>query len=182
MKPSTAKFTTRFITHAVIPLCIILPLIFLSSSAVMAQNNPPARTNVIVSGRVTNAKGEPFQGVSIKVKGSNRGAVTNADGRFTIAVSNGKATLTFSHVGFGEQEISVNDRRSLDVVMNEQASSLNDVIVVAYGKQKQITVTGAVSTVAGKELVSTSVANISNMLVGNAPGLSGLQTSGEPWS
>jgi TonB-linked SusC/RagA family outer membrane protein len=162
-------------------LFLLASLLTFIYQIVSAQDNRvPQAPRIVITGRITNEKGESFGRVSVKAKGAAGGAVSNTDGRYTITVANERAVLIFTHVGFGEQQMVIGSRRTLDVIMKEQAAALNDVVVVAYGKQKQATVTGAVAVVAGKDLVATSVANVSSMLVGNAPGLSGLQSSGEP--
>lgn len=150
-------------------LCILL--LFAGGQSLLAQQ----RT---IQGIVSDDKGQPLIGVSVKVKGTTAGVSTGPDGKFTLRVPSAGAMLTFSYVGFTMQERPAS--QNMRVIMKEQSSSLQEVVVVAFGTQKQATVTGSVSTVGGKELVSTSVSNVTNMLVGNTPGLSGLQTSGEP--
>ncbi|WP_276485632.1 SusC/RagA family TonB-linked outer membrane protein [Paraflavitalea pollutisoli] len=145
-----------------------------------AQNNGTPSSHIVVAGRVTDDRGNPFAGVSVNIKNTQEGTVTDANGRFSLNVPGERSVLVFSHVGFAPQERMPGTARNLNIEMKEEGVALGDVVVVAYGKQKKATVTGAVSTVSGKELVGTSVSNISNMLIGNAPGLSGLQTSGEP--
>jgi TonB-linked SusC/RagA family outer membrane protein len=131
-----------------------------------------------ITGTVRDEKGIALPGVTVSLKGSLTGTQTGADGGFTLTVPL-PATLTFSFVGYATQELAASSG-TLNVVLKEQVGSLNEVVVVAFGKQKQATVTGSVSSIGGKELVSTSVSNVSNMLVGNIPGLSGVQASGEP--
>ena len=132
-----------------------------------------------VSGVVRDELGEPLANVSVTVKGSTVGVVTNEDGMYTInAPSN--AVLIFSSVGYFAQEISINGRGAIDVVLSTTSTSMDDVVVVAFGRQKKATVTGAIAQIKGEELVAMSVSNVSNMLIGNAPGISGLQVSGEP--
>jgi TonB-linked SusC/RagA family outer membrane protein len=159
-------------------ILVFLLLLTIGCIRLGAQDNKPA--TIVVTGKVTNEKGEPFSGVSINVKGSSVGTASQADGTYSIRVTSQRAILVFTHVGFGTQQMIVGAKTTLNISLKEEGISLGDVVVVAYGRQKKATVTGAVSTVSGKELVGTSVSNVSNMLVGNAPGLSGLQTSGEP--
>lgn len=148
-------------------------LIFLClTSMVFAQQKQ-------VAGIVVDEKGMPIPGVSVLVKGTQKGTSTDGDGKFTIPITDSSAILVFSSVGFKQLEKSASS--SLKVVMKEDVSLLNEVVVQGFGtKQKKITVTGSVSEIKGSDLVSTSVSNISNMLIGNAPGITGLQQSGEP--
>src|SRR6218665_2369494 len=128
---------------------------------------------VTVTGRVTNEKGEPFAGVNIAVKNTSTGVVSGTDGNYSVHVAGTGAVLVFSHIGYAPQEIPAGNQRLINIAMIEQSGALTDVVVVAFAKQKAATVTG-------KDLVSISVSNVSNMLIGNAPGISGLQSSGEP--
>jgi TonB-linked SusC/RagA family outer membrane protein len=132
-----------------------------------------------VKGVVRDEKGAELPGVSVKIKGANNGVITDGRGNFAITVPNDNTTLTFSYLGFLTQD-QVANRNELSIVLRESVNALQDVVVVAFARQKQATVTGSVSSIAGKDLVATSVSNVTNMLVGNTPGLSGLQTSGEP--
>lgn len=137
-------------------------------------------TGVVVTGKITNERGEPSQGVSVNVKGTRTGVTTNANGQYRITVPNEKSILVFSSVGFAEQSLTVGSNHVHDIVLKDAAANLTDVVVVGYAKQKAVTVTGSVSSVSSRDLVSTSMANVSNMLIGNASGVSGLQASGEP--
>jgi TonB-linked SusC/RagA family outer membrane protein len=135
----------------------------------------------IVKGTITDEAGKPLQGVSVTVKNSKQQTITNQSGTFSINLPAAIQTLVLSFTGMETKEVTVSTAQvNVSVTLKLATSALEDVVVIAYGKQKQATVTGAISTVSGKELVATSVSNISNMLVGNAPGVNGLQTSGEP--
>ncbi|MGH7238399.1 MAG: TonB-dependent receptor plug domain-containing protein, partial [Candidatus Saccharimonadales bacterium] len=132
-----------------------------------------------VKGTVVDEKGMVMLGVTVKLKGTNMGTQTGLDGKFSLDVPSENSVLVFSFIGYNTQELAAN-LLVQSVVMVPQTGSLNEVVILAFGTQKKINVTGAVSTVSGKELVSTPVANISNALVGSTPGISAMQTSGEP--
>lgn len=152
----------------------LLFLFLISSINLMAQEK-------IVKGSVTDDNGLPLQGVTVTVKGTKLQTITNSLGNFSLKVSLAEPTFVFTYTGRETREIKLSPQQSsITVAMKLSTSSLEDVVVVGYGKQKQATVTGSISTVSGKELTSISVSNVSNMLVGNAPGVNGLQTSGEP--
>ncbi len=144
------------------------------------ENQQKIKPGIVIKGKIVNEKGIALQSVSVSIKGAVMGALTDADGRFSLSVPNASTILTISSVGYETVEQVVGNNNVITVVLKELTVSLNDVVVVGFGKQTRATVTGAVSTVSGKELVGTSVSNVSNMLVGNAPGVNGLQTSGEP--
>ena len=106
---------------------------------------PPA--DISLSGRVTNAKKEPLDGVSVTVKGTQIGTTTNADGRFLLSVPSANVELVFSFVGYATQTVKAGSRTVFEIVLEEMVSDLSDVVVVGYGTQKKVNLTGAVSSV-----------------------------------
>lgn len=135
---------------------------------------------VKITGKVVSEKAEPLKGVSVVEKGTNNGTVTGDDGGYTLQVTNPNATLVFSYVGFGTKELALKGRATADMVLQTTDNSLKDIIVVGYGTQKKVTVTGAVATVKGSELEKSPTVNLSNSLVGRLPGVYAVQSSGEP--
>jgi len=109
-----------------------------SSASTVRQTNS-------VTGTVTDANGESLPGVNVVIKGSTAGVVTNVSGQFSINVPDKEAVLVFSSVGFATQEVMVGDRTSIEVSLSESAQEIEEVVVVAYGVQKKVSVTGAVS-------------------------------------
>lgn len=133
-----------------------------------------------ISGLVREADGTPIMGASIFVKGTKIGTVTNIRGEFSLDVP-ANSTVLVSYLGFTTREVSVKGSSNLKITLNEdEAQSLNEVVVIGYGTQKKATVTGAIASVTTKDLVQTPQANISNMLVGKMPGLIAMQRSGAP--
>jgi TonB-dependent starch-binding outer membrane protein SusC len=140
-----------------------------------------AETIQEIKGQVTDDKGNPLPGVSIVVKGTAAGTNTDMNGNFTITVPEGKTILVVSSVGFQTQEINIAGKTSLAIVMAVGASGqLSDIVVVGYGTQKKVTVTGAVAQVKGTELAKSPSVNLSNALAGRLPGVTAIQSSGEP--
>ena len=132
-------------------------------------------------GQVTDDKGNPLPGVSVVVKGTSTGTNTDMNGNFTITVPEGKTILVVSSVGFQTQEVDIAGKTSLAIVMAVGASGqLSDIVVVGYGTQKKVTVTGAVAQVKGAELAKSPSVNLSNALAGRLPGVTAIQSSGEP--
>lgn len=154
---------------------ILLFLPFLPGARLYAQNSQ----DVTVTGQVKDKNGELIPAVSVSVKGTSTGTSTDANGRFSLRIPDKNSVLVFRHVSYRPLEYTPGDKVQLNIVLEDLSIGLEDVVVVAYGKQKKVTVTGSVAAISGKNLVSTPVTNVSNMLVGNAPGLSGLQSSGE---
>ena len=133
-----------------------------------------------VSGKITDDKGAALANVSVVIKGTTQGTTTNATGDFTLTVPNNKAVLVISYVGFQTKEITVGSQSQINVSMSTDAGQLSDVVVVGYGTQKKVTVTGAVATVKGAELQKSPAVNLSNSLAGRMPGVVATNTSGEP--
>lgn len=132
-----------------------------------------------VKGTVTDSNQEPLVGVTVTLKGQQAGAVTDIDGNYKINVTDANALLVFTYVGCETQVVKLKGRNIVNVVMQEDASQLSEVVVVGYGTQKKVNLTGAVSQVTvDKDLTSRSVANVSSALSGLMPGLSVTQSTG----
>ena len=132
-----------------------------------------------VTGTVNNENGAPLSGVSVIVKGSSSGTTTNDAGKFSIAVPAG-GTLIFSNVGFSNKEVSVKGRNSIDIQLSSSSKSLNDVVVVGYGTQRKVTLTGSVVSVKGDEIVKSPAINVASSLAGRLPGVIINSPTGEP--
>ncbi|GGA83390.1 SusC/RagA family TonB-linked outer membrane protein [Puia dinghuensis] len=145
----------------------------LFSMVVFGQGGNP------VTGAVLDEKGVPLQGVSVTVKGTTYGTVTDSSGRFTIRVAKG-GTLVFSYIRYSTQEVLITNERTLSLTMSPTTTSMNDVVVVGYGTQRKATLTGSVAQISGAEIVTTKNENIENMLTGKVPGLQILQNTAEP--
>ena len=133
-----------------------------------------------VKGRVKDDGGQGLPGVSVVVKGTTAGTVTDVEGNYTVSVPDANGTLVFSFIGYLTQEIPLGNKTTLDVTLGTDVKSLNEVIVVGYGTAKKATVTGSVVAVKGAELEKSPTANLSNSLGGRLPGVSAVQQSGEP--
>ncbi|CAN5473935.1 TonB-dependent receptor [soil metagenome] len=134
-----------------------------------------------VTGKVTDDKGTALAGVSVLLKGSKKGVATDANGSFSISVPDDNAILVISYVGFQSQEIPVGSQTNITIALVAGGSEqLSDVVVVGYGTQKKVTVTGAVAQVKGSELAKSSNLNLSNSLAGRLPGITAVNSSGEP--
>ena len=134
--------------------------------------------NISVQGTVTDENGESMIGVSVLVKGTTTGAITDLDGNFTLSVPSG-STLVFSYIGYKSQEEKVTGS-ILKVTMTPDNEMLDEVVVIAYGQQKKVTVTGSISNVNSKELLKSPSASLGNAISGKLPGLSTVQYSGLP--
>jgi TonB-linked SusC/RagA family outer membrane protein len=133
-----------------------------------------------ISGVVTDEKGETLPGVSVTLKGTTTGVITDINGKFTLNVPDASATLVFTYIGYTRQEVPVNGQTIINVKLEADAKSLNEVVVVGYGTQKKATLTGSISQVKGAELVKSPAPNLSNALAGRIPGVIVNNRSGEP--
>lgn len=139
---------------------------------------------ITVSGTVTaSSDGQPLPGVTIlDTNDSTIGTISDFDGNYTISGVQGTTSLRFSSIGFKTVVVAVNNQTTINVSMEEDLASLDEVVVVGYGTQKKATVTGAVAAVKGEILETAPTISVSNSLSGRLPGLVVIQTSGEPGS
>ncbi len=151
---------------------LTLSLFVLCTTVVFAQQKP-------IKGTVVDATGEPLIGVNVSVKGTTIGIITDIDGKYTLEVPT-NATLVFSYIGYRTQELSVGNQSTINITMQEDTQKLEEVVVVGYGTQKKVTVTGSVASVSGEELKASPTTNLSNGMVGRMPGVIGFQKSDEP--
>jgi len=135
--------------------------------------------DIIVKGQVTDISGAGLPGVSVKVKNTQLGTSTDQAGRYTLKVPE-NSTLVFSFMGYVNQEIVVTGQPVINVKLLENSQALSEIVVVGYGTQKKAVVSGAVAAVKGSELAKTPSANLSNSLAGRLPGVTAMQSSGEP--
>lgn len=133
-----------------------------------------------VSGIVTDESGEPIIGVSVLVKGTTNGSITDINGNFSISAAPGNVLL-LKYLGYKDLEIKVTSQASrIRAVMEEDTQNLDEVVVVGYGTQKKVNLTGAVSAVTGEEIAKRPVANTSTMLQGQMPGVRITSDKGQP--
>jgi len=150
----------------------LLVLLLLLPGQIFAQN-------LRVQGRVLDELGEGLIGAGVVIQGTTTGTVTDFDGNFVLPSVPRGATLEISCIGYSTQLIQVTGQ-SITVTMEPDSHSLDEAVVVAYGQQKKVTITGAVSAVSGEGLLKAPVANVANALQGNLPGVSAVQASGMP--
>lgn len=174
LKPKMKQKTIKQRSASGLPF--LLMLVFLSFSAfnVVAQES--------ISGVVKDVGGMPLPGVTVIQKGTTRGAVTDFDGNYSLTLTSGNKTLVFSYIGFKTIEMPVSGKTSINIVLQEDIASLDEVIVVGYGTQKKESVVGAISQIKGEDLqrLNSGITNVQEALQGNLPGLVAIQGSGVP--
>ncbi|GAA4317628.1 TonB-dependent receptor [Mucilaginibacter gynuensis] len=133
-----------------------------------------------VKGTVTDEKGSPLPGVSVSVKGTTNGTMSDVKGEYSIRVAGESDVLVFSSVGYVTQEVTVSAKTTINIQLQPDSKSLNEVVVVGYGTQKKATVTGSISQVKGADLVKSPQPNLSNSLAGRFSGVVINNRGGEP--
>ncbi|GAA4441554.1 TonB-dependent receptor [Ravibacter arvi] len=144
------------------------------------DNTSSVKTATEVNGVVVDEKNEPLIGVSILVKGTQLGTTTDINGRFSLNVTGQNPVLVLSFVGFVTQEVEVGTKTELSITLQADNRTLEELVVVGYGTQKKVNLTGAVQNVKGEDLVRRNATNTSNALQGLVPGVSVTQSSGRP--
>lgn len=153
--------------------CAFLWLCLLLSPTVWAQQQQ-------VTGKINDKDGTPIAGASITVKGTSRGTLTDPQGQFTIAVSQGEV-LVFKHVGYGEQEYAAGKVPAI-ILLAPKAADLDDIVVIGYGTQKKSVTTGAISRVKATDLENMPINRVEDALQGRASGITIAANSGQPGS
>ena len=148
----------------------------LSMMPMLAQN----AQNVTVSGKVTDDKGEPLIGVSVGVKKTTTGVITDPDGSYSISVPDRDASLVFTYVGYVGQEIIVGNRRNINVTLEEDVQHIDEIVVVGYGTQRKKLITGATAQVSGNFLESMNTINALQAMQGQVAGVNITSVSGQP--
>ncbi len=135
--------------------------------------------DVAIKGKVTDDKGETIPGVSVTVKGTQRGTITNVDGSYSVNAAPG-ATLVFSFLGYMSQEVPVNNRSTIEVTLKTDTKALEEVVVVGYGTQRRVETTGSIASVKSDELTQLPVTNVAQGLQARVSGVQINQNTGAP--
>ncbi len=151
---------------------LFCPLLLLLSMGVFAQQ-------ISVAGKITDKKGEPIPGVTVTVKGTSKGANSQANGSFAITAERNDI-LVFSSVGFQRQETAINGRQVINIVLEDSQETLNDVVVIGYGTQRRRDITGSVGSVKGDVFKDQPITNPVAALQGRVAGVNVVESSGAP--
>jgi len=171
-------FSDTNINYAILDKKILLTIDPINDD--ITVNNPATQQNV-VTGTVKDAStGQEMPGVNIQVKGTTLGTISDIDGKYSLSVPDRNATLIFSFIGYVTQEVSLNGRTMVDIVLSAEVTGLEEVVVVGYGTTKKVNLTGSLSVVDTKTIQSISTPNIVSGLAGRMPGLRVLQRTSEP--
>lgn len=140
------------------------------------------QTNNVVTGTVKDASGVSMPGVSILEKGTSNGAVTDADGKFSISVRSAESVLVFSFIGYTSQEVKIGTQSLLSITLKDDLQNLSEVIVIGYGTQEKKDVTGSMATVKSEDFNRGVVNSPQDLIQGKVAGVNVVAQSGEPGS
>jgi len=172
----------RATLQEVLDLCFAdQPLSYKITNTTILISSKPVRkpVQITIAGKVTDTKGEPLPGVTVKEKGGQGSAITDGNGLYRINV-NDNAILIFSYIGFNTLEVRASGKTSVDAVMQDSNQGLNEVVVIGYGSREKKDVTGSVATITAAQVRDLPVASIDQKLVGQMPGVRISQTTGAP--
>ena len=177
-------FTNKDIVYAIEDRKILLKR---KETTIGVLSAPSSNVNVKsiqfqLSGSISDSEGQPLPGASIVEKGTSNGTQSDFDGNYTMEVANGNAVLIVSYIGYATKEISLNGQSVLDIVLEESAAGLEEVVVVGYGTMKKADLTGSVSQVKTETLEAVPVYNMEQALKVGAAGVRVSQNSGTPGS
>ncbi|WP_269237376.1 SusC/RagA family TonB-linked outer membrane protein [Flavobacterium flavigenum] len=146
----------------------------------LLTTNKASAQDLTVEGVVKDASGLTLPGVNVSEKGAKNGVSTDFDGKYKIKLSNSKAVLEFSFIGFTTQAVAVAGKKTINIVLAEEANSLNEVVVVGYSSVKKTDLTGAVASISGNDLKKVPVANVAEALTGRIAGVQVVSSEGSP--
>ena len=154
--------------------------IVLSEKTQEEKAKQAAKTSRQISGIVIDASGMPVIGAGVTIEGTKKGTVTDAEGRYSIEVASGNCTLEFSCLGYQTVRIDAGKRNTVDVTLNEDSQFLDEVVVVGYGTQKKVNLTGSVSMIDSEEISTRPISSVSSGLQGLLPGVTVTNPTGQP--
>ena len=163
-------------------VCLVLSLLTPGSSMMVIASDEIAIVqqtgNITVTGTVVDQTGEPVIGVNVLVKGSTNGTITDIDGKFSLKGVSPNSILTVSYIGYKTETVNLNGKKVLQIILKEDSEMLNEVVVVGYGTQKKVNMSGAVDAVSSKVLENRSLSNAGLGLQGAVPNLNITVTDG----
>jgi hypothetical protein len=161
------------VSYSIIDRKIILTPIDHSSSSQQQKS---------VSGKVTDSSGSPLPGVSVVVKGTTNGIITDTDGKYVLPNVPENATLQFSFVGMKGQDVAVSGKRTVNIKMEEDAIGIDEVVAIGYGTQRKENITGSMETASSEQIENKAIVSVGQALQGEVSGITIRQTDGKPGS
>ncbi len=175
-------FSDTNITYKIIDRQIVLRKRRMNNKVVPKTIEKKNYLQSSIQGTITDEKGQPLPGASIIEKGTTNGAQSDFDGNFSLLLVNQNATLVISYIGFATKEVVIDGQTNLAIALEEDTAGLDEVVVVGYGAQKKINLTGAIATTSGKVLENRAISNVLEGLQGTVGGLNITNSNGGPGS
>lgn len=169
-----ACFQGQPLTYSISDKVIIIKR---KAAQAMPEIAPPDQE---IKGRITNEKGEPLPGVTVQLKGTTRGVVTNENGEYTITIPAGNAVLVVSSIGYNKEEIPVSGKKEVSVSLQPSASNMNELVVVGYGEQKRSSLSNSITSVSAATYKDQPVNRLDQVLQGRAAGVQVTNAAGSP--
>ncbi len=186
-KPSSSILSKKYFTKILLPLSICALILLAGTVKIHASDYSgvipvTADQQKTITGRVFDPNGLPMPGVNVLEKGTTNGALTDAEGKFSIDVSSGQAVLSFSFIGFTTLDVAVGNQTAINVTLSEVVTGLDEVVVIGYGTAKKKDLTGSVASITGSVMRDVPSSNITQALQGRVSGVDMEQTSTKPGS
>ena len=168
---------------ALVSLCLlaltgVTPILSVRAEAAPLQQ--PQQKGITVRGTVTDRQGEPIAGANVVLQGTQKGTMTDMDGRFSLEVPSTRSVLRVSFIGYTTQEVTPDARGTVKVVLEEDSELLDDVVVVGYGTMKTADITSAVASVKSEDFTNGKISDAAELIKGKVAGLSIVKSSGDP--
>jgi TonB-dependent starch-binding outer membrane protein SusC len=184
-KPSQSILLEKYFKKLLLPLGIFAFFLLTGTIKINASVTDGGAIAAVdqqrtITGRVTDTNGNALPGVNVVEKGTTNGALTFADGSYSLTVSSGQAVLSFSFIGFTTQDVTVGSQSTINVTLSEVVTGLDEVVVIGYGTAKKRDVTGSVASITGDVMRDVPAANITQALQGRISGVDLSQTSTKP--
>ena len=181
------KLKSSFLSKLLRSLYLIVTLLIFSFTQLSAKGNVLSKSemsesqqNKTITGKVKDAYGDPLPGVSVVIKGTSKGTITDIDGNYTLLDLPGNADLQFSFIGMKTQEVAVGDQKTINIVMAEESIGLDEIVAIGYGVQRKADLTGSVANISSEKLNTQSNINIGNALQGKIAGVDIVSQGGSP--
>ena len=149
-------------------------------NVVVSKVDNNQKSEKVIKGKVTDSEGEPLPGATVFIPETNQGITTGLDGNFIIEPKEGALTLQISFMGMEPKEIGIDNKTTFDIALESNLMNIEEVVVVGYGTQRKVNLTGSVGVVSAEELEDRPITNLSSGLSGKVPGMSVIQSSGQP--
>lgn len=180
MKRDLSATRRKTVLYSVLLSCLMVGAVGNPYSTIKAGELETQQSKIKITGSVVDSKDEPIIGASIMEEGTTVGTVTDLDGRFEILVSKPNARLLIKYMGYVSQTIALDGKKQISVVMAEDSKVLDDVVVIGYGTQRKGDVTSAISSVKAEDFVQGKIGDAAELVKGKIPGLSVVNSSGDP--